>query len=372
MPIVCVPSVRQRRLQALRNSGRLTILEVEPLNDEHIQALNYSAHAIEDLTALASQHGKLGYFGNAENLMSVAELLRRSVKFIMPNCGDLIHGENLKPVHLDLMRLPFPCVAFEAPWDNGMPGPRQIGRYEQVDAPKRIALCWESKPGHEVIPQLNDFLRTQSGDGIFVLSLYWSPETRRWSTTLGGMFLPYDNQVERSFAPAGLSPASEIAYRASVESGIAGSKAPWLMGEPWPVLPELFTKTVEHFGDAGEALGQIIVDVHDEALMMLQACAMLNCANITTIEQAPSAASNKKRQGSGKQPFFTYNMLQLKEEPRSMAFFSSSEGTSPRMHLRRGHLRRLDSKAVWVRPTTVNAASNLGIAVKDYRVAEHA
>ncbi len=41
---------------------------------------------------------------------------------------------------------------------------------------------------------------------------------------------------------------------------------------------------------------------------------------------------------------------------------------SPRMHLRRGHLRRLENKVIWVRPAMVNAGSNAGAVLKDYAV----
>jgi hypothetical protein len=36
------------------------------------------------------------------------------------------------------------------------------------------------------------------------------------------------------------------------------------------------------------------------------------------------------------------------------------------MHLRRGHLRRLQSKVIWVRPTMVGASSESGFVAKDY------
>lgn len=38
------------------------------------------------------------------------------------------------------------------------------------------------------------------------------------------------------------------------------------------------------------------------------------------------------------------------------------------MHLRRGHLRQLERKVVWVRPAMVNAESTRGVVHKDYGV----
>ena len=42
--------------------------------------------------------------------------------------------------------------------------------------------------------------------------------------------------------------------------------------------------------------------------------------------------------------------------------------TSPRMHLRRGHLRQLERKVVWVRPAMINAESTRGVVHKYYGV----
>jgi len=78
---------------------------------------------------------------------------------------------------------------------------------------------------------------------------------------------------------------------------------------------------------------------------------------------------NKKRQAKGKQPFFSYKVLQLLEERREVGKTGAGgSSVSPRMHLRRGHLRRLESKVVWVRPAMVNAGVNTGAVLKDYAV----
>jgi hypothetical protein len=47
----------------------------------------------------------------------------------------------------------------------------------------------------------------------------------------------------------------------------------------------------------------------------------------------------------------------------------ASGGThaSPRVHLRRGHIRRLPGKNIWVNATIVGN-SDLGVVIKDYSV----
>jgi hypothetical protein len=114
------------------------------------------------------------------------------------------------------------------------------------------------------------------------------------------------------------------------------------------------------------------LNANDEVTMMIQACSVLNCANVTTVDMRAEPVINRKRIARGKQPFFSYKVLQLSAEPQThaVATVTGKKGThaSPRMHLRRGHLRRLESKSIWVRHTMVNAGSKLGAVVKDYRI----
>jgi hypothetical protein len=46
----------------------------------------------------------------------LVRLLRGSVKFILPNCAQLVDLSELRQAHLDLARLPFPVEALESPW----------------------------------------------------------------------------------------------------------------------------------------------------------------------------------------------------------------------------------------------------------------
>lgn len=101
-------------------------------------------------------------------------MLRESVKFLLPNCCDLIDPDELRQAHLDLLRLPYPLVAFEAPWEKGEDGLRQVGEFPQTPATKRIALCWEASPKYEVVPGLNEILSHFPQGGVFVVPIYWA------------------------------------------------------------------------------------------------------------------------------------------------------------------------------------------------------
>jgi len=259
-------------------------------------------------------------------------------------------------------------VAFEAPWEKE-DGIEQLGEFQQTPATKRIALCWEASPEYELLPGLNSILEAFPEGGVFVLPIYWGPEHRRWTVALGGSFVPYENTMQDVKLEESL-PASRIAHAATIEAGLTKSKAKHFRAEPFYLLPEFYEKTLAAYGGNREkAYAQIILDSRDEVQAVVQACSVINCANVTTAEISASAALNKKRQEKGKQPFFSYKVLQLSDERREAGKGGASGNhASPRMHLRRGHLRRLESKVVWVRPAMVNAGSNTGVVLKDYAV----
>ena len=337
------------------------------MKNDQVQALNYCAHAIEDMRELeAILRGAAPE--SARVFRRLIDMLQHSVKFILPNCCDLIDPNELRQAHLDLTRLPFPCVAFEAPWEKE-DGIEQLGEFQQTPATKRIALCWEASPEYELLPGLNSILEAFPEGGVFVLPIYWGPEHRRWTVALGGSFVPYENTMQDVKLEESL-PASRIAHAATIEAGLTKSKAKHFRAEPFYLLPEFYEKTLAAYGGNREkAYAQIILDSRDEVQTVVQACSVINCANVTTAEVSAPAALNKKRQEKGKQPFFSYTVLQLSDERREAGKGGASGShASPRMHLRRGHLRRLESKVVWVRPAMVNAGSNTGVVLKDYAV----
>lgn len=337
------------------------------MKNDQVQPLNYCAHAIEDMRELeAILRG--GAPESARVFRRLIGMLQHSVKFILPNCCDLIDPNELRQAHLDLTRLPFPCVAFEAPWEKE-DGIEQLGEFQQTPATKRIALCWEASPEYELLPGLNSILDAFPEGGVFVLPIYWGPEYRRWTVALGGSFVPYENTIQDVKLEESL-PASRIAHAATIEAGLTKSKAKQFRAEPFYLLPEFYEKTLAAYGGNREkAYAQIILDSRDEVQTVVQACSVINCANVTTAEISAPVALNKKRQEKGKQPFFSYKVLQLSDERREAGKGGAGGNhASPRMHLRRGHLRRLESKVVWVRPAMVNAGSNTGVVLKDYAV----
>lgn len=92
---------------------------------------------------------------------------------------------------------------------------------------------------------------------------------------------------------------------------------------------------------------------------------IMNCSNIEYVDHPPIRIMNDKRKKKGKQPLFTYKTLHIKTDKKASGK-AETKGSrqSPRAHLRRGHIRRLNTHSVWVQPCFVKGEA--GFVHKDY------
>lgn len=95
----------------------------------------------------------------------------------------------------------------------------------------------------------------------------------------------------------------------------------------------------------------------------------LSCKN-TKIEDSSiqqSSVKNSIRKSKGKLPFFTHKILTIDGAGSEKKNPNGGSHASPRVHLRRGHIRRLENKNVWVNSCVVGDKSK-GMVSKDYTV----
>lgn len=95
----------------------------------------------------------------------------------------------------------------------------------------------------------------------------------------------------------------------------------------------------------------------------------LNCSNVHAVEHLPSRlrVARAKKTGS---PLYSTWTLEIKGTSGSKDRGMSLGGThaSPRVHLRRGHIRHYDNgKTIWVQPCVVGNKEN-GMIDKDYKL----
>lgn len=105
--------------------------------------------------------------------------------------------------------------------------------------------------------------------------------------------------------------------------------------------------------------------------MVIRGLSVMNCSNVKCIENPPPKFLNKKRAKAGKVPMFSYWTLHISTNDQRQAKngdAAQSGRNGPRLHLRRGHIRRLHSGATtWVQSCMVGEQSR-GVVAKDYRV----
>lgn len=105
-------------------------------------------------------------------------------------------------------------------------------------------------------------------------------------------------------------------------------------------------------------------------LKLISAIEVFSCSNVITVEHKPNKLINEKRKNKGKIPFFSYHTLHIKNTySRGQKPGGEGKHASPRLHFRRGHIRRLtDGRRIWVTSCLVGDKTK-GFSMHDYRVA---
>lgn len=284
-------------------------------------ALNYTTAAIEDL-----QHWKKQFAGQPaiQPITMLIDGLRKSEKFLLPENASLLDVPDVQEHYRYMLRLPYPHTTLEfstTPETNG-------------GSKKGLVLCMQG----DMVAGLDD----NDGDpkeNIVFIPMFWSSTQNVWHPTAHFY----------SFNPGNLE-----LLDGKVTKGI----------HYYEFMPEML---------AGASSADIDRDINQNLKFGMDAiiefCLTVNCENIGTYSIEPPAALNKKREGKGKEPLYIFKVLTIPGEANSpQAIGAGDERNKTRMHLRRGHLRRLQSeKVVWVRHTIVGSGER-GVVEKDYKV----
>lgn len=106
-----------------------------------------------------------------------------------------------------------------------------------------------------------------------------------------------------------------------------------------------------------------------EAVTML-ICA-LSCSNVSMQSETAPEKVNKKRAQAKKRVIRDHHILVIGASKSERGEQLGGTHASPRVHLRRGHIRRLDKKNIWVNACVVGN-KRMGILTKDYDIRERA
>ena len=290
-----------------------------------MNATNYCAQAMDDLRWLAGQHVNPVLHGTVRNIISK---LDKAVKFRVPDYGKIFEVKNvclyeqIKSYCPDL-RLPFPVVALE--W--------------------AVPDC----------TSLTDHLGGNHSN--FHMARYDAIVCIASETTLNGVH----------------SVLLEPMFRSIVDGSTRWM--PMNFGAAFSVGQSEFRFFSQTSADLNtpDYLAYAVNDLTGEMTTFVHFLSALNCSNSAVSDaEPPSKKLNDKRQKSGKTPFYSYKVLTISAHASSQAQAAcngSGSHASPRVHLRRGHIRRLEHKNVWVNACVVGDKSR-GIVEKEYKVTQ--
>jgi hypothetical protein len=296
---------------------------VEGSEDEAGSAVvvtNYAAHALDQLRGIRSGC-PIEWQLTLDDIATLQELIWQSEKFLLPANGELIASEEYREAYFDLLHLPFPVVALEIPVTktDGASG---------CQPSKSLLLAWTRASGSQWVDVCD------ADDAIHFTEMVYADGSWRIRPGYCG------------FSPSGLD------FRGDKTVGWAGASA----------FPEFFADCTkdevrsELQGMFGSGFNAIV-----------EFCVTVNCENVAQERIDPTNVLNQKRLSKGKTPFFSYRHLRI-PSPKFAGDAHGGTHATPRLHLRRGHLRRLSNgKVTWVRHAMVGSAE-LGVAAKDYLV----
>lgn len=300
---------------------------------------NYTTYAIDDLTMLAIDMAHRGYKKDEKRLLLLCDTLKDSVKFIMPDGGRLFGGSGPAFTRRDIkfLRLPYPSIVLEYFISKG-----KFHEGTSIPSSKRIALAVE-------IP-----------DGIIVQSIYFYDHLSIWHPCACAAFIPREQNT----------PKKDLLYLHKIENGKKSDLK-------WELLIFFNDAYSEYKNKHGlkKAMKDYSLDLLDEMNSVLSFLIAKSCSNVYEKTGKRQDKINKKRAKTGRQPFFTYKILEIQ-----VPIIGSKSGSeddeknkrkSPRIHLRQGHVRRLKSGVnIWVNHCIVGSKKH-GLINKDYRYSDN-
>ncbi len=281
-----------------------------------ITAKNYTAQVTKELAVLASTpFPDIGNDGGKQKLKSVLNGMNKSIVFSLPDNG-IVFDDNYKGIEGDRINLPYPSICIE---------------FDYVQGPYRIACVIYAVEAED---EITVYSFTKNGS-VFIPNPYSQTILKQWDT----------HKEEDSF----MSAKPTLCFGLGLyndEERVA--KDPGLKAE----------------------LDQQMKESQMWILPVLELVEALSCENVYTEPiQKVDPSVNRKRINKGKVPLFETRVLCIKAVGiRSVKGNGDGTHKSPRMHLRRGHIRRLPTgKKTFVQSCVVRGASN-GIINKSYTV----
>jgi hypothetical protein len=324
-----------------------------------ITAKNYAAQAERSLVLLSNTTLK----ADKAHLDNYAKLIQQAQHFSMPDDG-LIFDDGRKGIKGKEIRLPFEAITIEyfcTLSDWGMKNAKD----GEVFTPKRVILAYEIPI--ECTEILDKRYRHILESDTFKKSSHVIMLTSIEGDN-GNVFLPIPITLMIPSCWDDIFSDNTLKTMVVQQDGtprLAG-------GVPMPFSPYVFEYAMRQLGGYENALQYGVEDISYSLRVFLEFIEALSCKNIefSTFQSAPTKAEAAKRAKKGKLPIYETKVLSLKTTETKSGIKSTglrAGHASPRQHLRRGHIRRLESGNIWVNSCIVGDASK-GVVHKSYEV----
>jgi hypothetical protein len=300
-----------------------------------ITAKNYAAQA-EKYLLNAIKHYPINELDKNSIKNKFLYKIKDAIHFSVPDNG-LIFDDNLKGLRGEELRLPFPTITIEY-YATG------IVEDGFDKSSKRVIFATELTK--EQIQSWYNKINMQHDLGdkcICMFTAYFIDKYNTWE------FNPFGFAIPTKWEEYNL-------IKSNGEDGIFGNLI---------VLSNDLLKLlkVETHGDFKHLSDECCV----ESSVLLEFLEALSCSNVgfEPIEKV-NFVMNAKRIKNGKLPLYeTYTLLINTNDSDKSSNVLGGTHKSPRQHLRRGHIRRLPNKKVWVNSTVVGSIKN-GLIDKTY------
>lgn len=297
----------------------------------NITAGNYIPQAKVSLFRIAKMFGGT----TSTNILKLIKSLDESVRFVVPDNGKILN-DGLRGLRNRELNLPYPKITIEYFQNDDSLGIREY----ETPARKRIIYAEQF-----------------SRDSIIVSAMHGN--NKQWSITPAVYDLVADStwHDERQ--------GREIidqTYVHDEESNIYKFSSNRIIN----LFPEILDFGAQRMGK-DLSVERAIQDVGSEVPVLLEFLEALTCSNVEIGDHKVPRQFSKKK---GKKKSLHQIKTLFIKAPHTIVKSSGNTGrthASPRVHLRRGHIRRLPSGNIWIQPCVVGNKKN-GMVVKNYAI----
>lgn len=303
---------------------------------------NYCGYAANDILRYINGWKMNNYPVQRKYYMMILQLLKEGQKFLLPPGGRVI-GNSVPPEDFNI---PFPVTIAEYAM------PEFEGHDKTLDnggiaSNHRISLAVESEYWNEMMGKFELVSEPVPSGRIVIVPIYDEATSGTWN--VGWAALSVSKQLHARKATA--------AERNTLESLNTYKGAHAVDGITYMYIGEVNNEIyLTHIMQGLNLTSNLARDTSDEFWAMIELSQALSCSNVTTVKAPAAAQSSTKKE---KPKFYSeYKMLSVEITKHTAAAVEASGfsglRSSPRTHLRRGHIRHLPDKNIWINSMVVN------------------